>query len=167
MHWEGVTNVALCVVLPIIVAVRCSLRAGPAEPRRKKRLRDDRQELVPTSSNEGCSWISSEKRSQVQSLWQCPRRANGLQVRSMSAQVTVWLMIACQMKRKKTCLCVQNVSSERREESSSEPGFFMALSRYLHRGVSQGHMTLPPHRMNRVHIRVLKYLGSVLMADNQ
>lgn len=72
-------------------------------------------------------------------------------------------------EEKKTCLCVQNVSSERREESSSEPGFFMALSRltYLHRGVSQGHMTLPPHRMNRVHIRVLKYLGSVLMADNQ
>lgn len=66
-------------------------------------------------------------------------------------------------EEKKTCLCVQNVSSERREESSSEPGFFLALSRltYLHRGVSQGHMTLPPHRMNCVHIRVLKYLSSV------
>lgn len=128
MHWEGVTNVALCVVLPIIVAVRCSLRAGPAEPRRKKRLRDDRQELVPTSSNEGCCGVSSEKRSQVQSLWQCPRRANGLQVHSMRSlsQVTIWLMIACQMKRKKHVF-VSKMSHQRGEKKVHQSQAFSWL----------------------------------------
>ena len=74
-----------CVVLRVFGAIAVTLApgspAGPAEPWSAERLSDDRQELVPPPSGQGCPGVSGPERSQVQSLRQRPGGAHRRQVR--------------------------------------------------------------------------------------